>query len=66
MEFVREDEAGGYAWEKIENAEFPPKALRHLIFYAFRGQRLVVQKANRKTGSDSGHAAGYWASEKAA
>ena len=66
IHLVRDDETRGYAWVKIADDRFPPKALRHLNGCAFWGRRLVVQKANRGTDSGFGHEADSWANREAA
>jgi len=56
IQMVGKDEPGAirkFAWVRIAEEVFPPKALRHLRQCMFWGQPLAVRKVNPGTARDS-------------
>lgn len=69
VRLMRQEERGtirGFAWVKIADEAFPPKALRHLNQCTFWGQHLSVRKMHSETERESGTPAGAWVKPSAA
>lgn len=58
MQEGESEAAQGFAWVKIADEEFPPKALRHLTSCTFWGRPLVVQRAGGRSQRSSAHETG--------
>lgn len=56
----------GFAWVKIADEVFPPKAMRHLSRCTFWGRSLLVQKTNRAAERGANGMLDAWANSNVA